>query len=427
MWEDFDPGDDKRLEGASTVRATYQEFTTMIQSSFRLNVVFGLDPPVEDAATLFPGMRWLGGDLCRVYGRFSSASLPQSPEHSSLTGVPGTLFVYKADRFIERFCPHITRPRLPVIHRPKGFGKTSFLSAVAGYFDALSYFDTSPVASSYPTLQPPFPVSRYTDALPPERILAFRLDFADLARSIEPDSSYEAVRTVCRSYLRREIYSFYNKHVSLFQRVFTTKGYETHHGTFRGLKGLLKKAGYRVFLGVDNYTAPGTDVRGIERFWACDEMWRQFMEPALHELGGVVWSGLLIGCTGYPFVREPLFGKMTEDLSPIVDYVGFSSDDLAHLGRAALGTDRPNLTVAADVALISAGSATAMISQLINNRTTGTDTGSIAPLDVVFMRPTVISSGRSVSSLHGPPTPLPAFGSLVLTSGGLRRTNRHES
>ncbi|KZV82955.1 hypothetical protein EXIGLDRAFT_331177 [Exidia glandulosa HHB12029] len=144
-------------------------------------------------------------------------------------------------------------------------------------------------------------------------------------------------------------------------------------------KNALMITGHRVFLAIDNYTSPAIDFSGILRSWICTELWEQFMGPALRDVGSLIWGGLLTGCRGHPFLREPEFEQTTEDLSSIDDYIGFSRDDIVHLGRAALGSELSAAAIGnvsdSSEALISAASATAMISKLMKDKTTNPTVG----------------------------------------------------
>ncbi|EJD51467.1 hypothetical protein AURDEDRAFT_159198 [Auricularia subglabra TFB-10046 SS5] len=301
-----------------------------------IHLLLGTRWPLEPKATeLTSGLRRLGGDLCRVAGS-SARSLPDTPSFPEIVGTAGCYYVERFDWIMEHFGGEdlSEHTRIPVIRRPPGFGTTTFLSAFASYFG-----DTVDKGL--------FPCLRVWDDGTPSPLLVWHLDFADLR--LEGSMSDEELHAECLRFMYAAAEQFYAQNASLAD-------FDRDNTPYGNVKVLACKLGRKVFLAIDNYTAPFLDLEPISHrdtngaFYRIERAINLFIFSFLF-VGtgtGLFPRGLITGNmlpdeeSGpvLPFDDGGFFSKETRDLTRDPDaahIIGFTRGDVEELVRAFLG------------------------------------------------------------------------------------------
>ncbi|KZV96165.1 hypothetical protein EXIGLDRAFT_833798 [Exidia glandulosa HHB12029] len=360
--ENFDPSAGVEVAGSQTLQ---QLFPNGAPGSEIVSIVLALDPPLpRDVAHALPfeGVRRLRGNICRVSGPnylvrlctefvllmypfyYQSKRLPTQADYSVFSAheASGTYFVDKTDFAADRFAFNNVDHRIPVIRRGAGYGKTTFLSMVVSFL-------TCPRNGFLTCLRNAQFASPRHDYLfrPFDDVLVLWLDFDILAQSLPPghDATHPAVVQSCTKFLAEVIEEFYVTHDALLAGNRPGKDDPFLH-TYPGLKFVLSERGYRLFVAVDNYTAPFSQVAGTAARYTDIEIWTQILGPILEDLDRFVWRGCITGLDLGPHVRPfsslPLFKEATQDLTDLSDYVntiGFTYQEVEDLSRAIYAED----------------------------------------------------------------------------------------
>ncbi|EJD51440.1 hypothetical protein AURDEDRAFT_120797 [Auricularia subglabra TFB-10046 SS5] len=346
-------------------------------------------PPVQLGRGLTSGLRRLGGDLCRVAGSHEARPTARSniraaytsfqrilPETSSFPEILRTAGCYYVERFdwiMDTLGGEAdVNTRIPIIRRPPGFGKSTFLSAYASYCDGVLDLRL-------------FPGLRDAEyRIIPRTLLVFHLDFSQL--QLVETMSDEEMHAECLRFMYAAAETFYAKYAPLLGQdappfdVDNTPTGNVKASISSASKELLsnssdrpvcqvlaRKLDRQIFLSIDNYTAPFLHLEPTyERepdtpFFRIELAMRKFVIAylLLAAGSGLIARGLITGTSlpgagaVLPFQDSGLFSTYTQDLThkPTAAHViGFTRADVEELVRSYLGvTDDRVLEIAARV------------------------------------------------------------------------------
>ncbi|KZV83337.1 hypothetical protein EXIGLDRAFT_754451 [Exidia glandulosa HHB12029] len=308
-----------------------------------------LEVPVQSVfagALSIKGIRRLEGNVCRVSGLNQTKSIPLQPQYQRFTSQPGTLFVDKSD-FISLLynLKHNADFRISIILRYSGYGKTAFVSLLT------SWFCDKRVGGRFPRPRKGLMLGRtYND------ILTLVVDLERLVDLLPhgQGGTYEGISIACTTFVKDLIASFYeaNKDVLRSRR---PPADDAWRHTYSGLKNLLQTLNYRLSVAFDNYTAPFERVSGTATFYLEFELCALIVGPVLEDLGYFVWRGFITGRplgNILPLTNRAMFREKTIDLThrpDLLDIIGFSLDDVRHLGHAVTGDRNFDLTAALSI------------------------------------------------------------------------------
>ncbi|KAK0481321.1 hypothetical protein IW261DRAFT_1470226 [Armillaria novae-zelandiae] len=226
-------------------------------------------------------------------------------------------------------------PRLVLVHRPAGFGKTSFLS-MAEFFHDVKYRD-SPVSRSAlsSTWVGDFcAIHRYTIVLHADLVLTF-----DLATTHITDfetSLVEHLNTVLKQFLCK-----YQQELKIPPENMTYYIYEDGVSSLAAVLGLVARTRrWRVFLCIDNYNAPY--IAGGDRA-KIDRCLQRFLVGPLSNYLDDLHSGLIMGTGDVPDLsisacdrRPSVWASVANDLTDVEmmeGAFGFTPDEVHELAR----------------------------------------------------------------------------------------------
>lgn len=248
--------------------------------------------------------------------------------------------------------------RLPIVLREAGYGKTVFCTMLEAFFSSHEHNWRTNVPTR-------FPIQRFKNLR--ERvhrgILSMLVDFGDLAQRLREgcEQEHEEIMDACTDFMKTVIADFYKKNVRFLGEDRPAQDDAFMH-SFEGLKVrhmtvsanhpsnfdeqiLLARLGFRLFLIVDNYTAPFMRVSGTALQYLEYELWLQFVVYIVKDLGGFVWRGFITGrpIHGHiPFSNRPLFSENTEDLTNRLESlqtIGFSREEILDLAAQVGDSD----------------------------------------------------------------------------------------
>ncbi|KZV95459.1 hypothetical protein EXIGLDRAFT_834284 [Exidia glandulosa HHB12029] len=290
------------------------------------------------------GLRRLDGDLCRVAGS-RERSLPTSSDFEAIASTPGCFYVDRYDWIAQRYGGTDVlrpRPRLLVIRRPAGYGKTTFLSTFASYFDSTADRRL-------------FPLLRNGDEGLPCAMLVYSLDFAELRLAASEDMSDDEIREECSRVMRQATQTFLARYGAKLQQ--PVPNLDENMLPYEAVRVWALKRGCKICLAIDNYTAPFLHFKSIHRnhgqFRRLERAIYAYMLAHIFvDVGtGVVVRGCITGqvfptdrsLDVLPFADCPPFAQRTEDLtySPECEHVvGFTRGDVELLVKAFLPDDQ---------------------------------------------------------------------------------------
>ncbi|EJD48807.1 hypothetical protein AURDEDRAFT_162267 [Auricularia subglabra TFB-10046 SS5] len=294
-------------------------------------IMFGKDLDLATRGRRFSGVRRLAGDICRVSYN-PNASLPNSSDFAIVLSTPGTCYVDKTEP-VEVWYLQNNDKKMPVIRRPDGYGKSTFLSMCAATFNRRGAHTSLPI---HRKCQGP-------DWRKPRPVLA--LDFAnlDFCGGLPPNAMMpERDRMVASAdaFMRQVAVAYCARYRPGHEFAF-----DDHWlAPFEEINAASPTSG--LFLAIDNYTTPFLRV-GMSAFSSIEGViWERVLEPLLDPFGaagGVVAHGLVVGPALHglrPFSAFSAFAQITEDLSDSPEYastIGFTRSDVLHLAGAVLG------------------------------------------------------------------------------------------
>ncbi|EJD51450.1 hypothetical protein AURDEDRAFT_159182 [Auricularia subglabra TFB-10046 SS5] len=293
-------------------------------------------PPVQLGSGLTSGLRRLGGDLCRVAGSHERI-LPETSHFPDIIRTGGCYFVERFDWILDTLGGEAdVNTRIPIIRRPPGFGKSTFLSAYASYCELAIHEDL-------------FPGPRAETWIIPRPLLVFFLDLSQL--QLTDTMSDEEMHAECLRVMYAAAEAFHAQYAPLlgddappFDRENTPTG---------NVKVLARKLGRQVFLAIDNYTTPFLHLEPTyERvadtpFFRIELAMRKFIVGYLLVAAG---SGLIVRglITGNSLPDEDngallpfedgggMFSEYTQDLTHELEaahVIGFTRADVQELLR----------------------------------------------------------------------------------------------
>ncbi|KZV86278.1 hypothetical protein EXIGLDRAFT_752902 [Exidia glandulosa HHB12029] len=357
--EDFSFNIDDEEDGR--VLRVINDPQAVVKDLFAEDEVFKLDEGVQllfataprDPQMSFTGVRRLGerGNVCRVSGS-TIKLLPgvDSSDYKEIASRPGMHFIDKSDFLSLRYhYDYNIDARVPIVLREDGYGKTVFCTMLEAFFSSHEHN----CKTNVPTR---FPIQRFKNLR--ERvhrgILAMLVDFGDLAQRLKEgcEQEHEEIMNACTGFMKTVVADFYEKNAWFLGEDRPAQDDKFMH-TFEGLKILLARLGFRLFVIVDNYTAPFMRVFGTATQYLEYELWLQFVVYIVKDLGGFVWRGFITGrpFPGHgpiPFSNRPLFAEKTEDLTnrpESLQAIGFSREEVLDLA-ATLGNSDINKALA---------------------------------------------------------------------------------
>ncbi|KZV89937.1 hypothetical protein EXIGLDRAFT_771302 [Exidia glandulosa HHB12029] len=271
-------------------------------------------------------------------------SLPEvdSSDYKVIASRPGTHFIDKSDFLSLRYhYDYNIDARVPIVLREAGYGKTVFCTMLEAFFSSYEHN----CKTNVPTR---FPIQRFKNLR--ERvhrgILAMLVDFGDLAQRLKEgcEQEHEEIMNACTGFVKTVIADFYEKNVWFLGEDLPSQDDAFMH-TFEGLKILLARLGFRLFVIVDNYTAPFMRVSGTAVQYLEYELWLQLVAYIIKDLGGFVWRGFITGRPFHghiPFSNRSLFAENTEDLTnrpESLQAIGFSREEILDLAATVGDSD----------------------------------------------------------------------------------------
>ncbi|KZV91355.1 hypothetical protein EXIGLDRAFT_769998 [Exidia glandulosa HHB12029] len=334
--------DPKRAAHIQPEVPLYSVFSGGSFSWSSINMVIGLDP----ASPPLPikGIRRLEGNICRVSGLKQTKSIPLQPQYPLFTSQPGTLFVDKSDFISVLYnLKHNEDFRVPIILRDSGYGKTAFVSLLTSWFCD----NRARYSALFPRPRKGLMLGRtYNDILTLVVGLERLVDLLPRGQG----GTYEEISIACTTFVKDVIASFYEANTNVL-RSRRPPADDTWRHTYSGLKTL----DHRLFVAFDNYTTPFEHVSGTATFYLEFELWALIVGPVLEDLGFFVWRGFITGRplgNFIPLTNRAMFREKTIDLThrpDLLDIIGFSLDDVRHLGHAVTGDPDFDLTVALSI------------------------------------------------------------------------------
>ncbi|KZV92020.1 hypothetical protein EXIGLDRAFT_769414 [Exidia glandulosa HHB12029] len=342
----------------------------------RIHILFDFDPNSQAIAPPRPASYNCAPnhlDIFRLSDAFLKARrLPLNSRFDQFSRISGTYYIDDSD-FVGGY--YASGPAIPVIRRPRGFGKSTFLSMLAVYFDTAWPYRHLPIQR---VLYPPCP----------QRLLVLWVDFCDLSRRLKAliDSDSDAYRREYRRVVEEfwiaTFQAFYARHGHLFTVELRDKlePDRVHYPydlsdpwflTWNGFKLVIESCNYHIFVAVDNYTAPFLDTPSHRHRDIGECISEQIIVPILYALR-----------------RFPMFAECTQDLTDDPAYaglIGFSYADVVDLGHAVMGSEF-------DLGAKATFSAQA-IASLLSGYQTG-DQGTLLDVSVPCFLPSFLPPGQ---------------------------------
>ncbi|EJD51500.1 hypothetical protein AURDEDRAFT_149721 [Auricularia subglabra TFB-10046 SS5] len=237
----YEPKEDQLLDCSLPLQTVFPS-SDVPQNTIHL--VFATDgQPAEPFLLALRGLHHYEGRVYRALGS-RKILLPNTPNFADIGRSPGCFYVESADSMM-----HALRGRdvdanlfIPVIRRPAGFGKTTFLSAFSSRFDLA--FDRVLLASF-----------RNGDNRPHPTMLVFWIDLAELRMT--EDMTDEELNAECERVMWDAAAKFYAKYVPLLNEDDLLFSRRRVDGSPYGVvRKLARDHGHKIFLAIDNYTAP---------------------------------------------------------------------------------------------------------------------------------------------------------------------------
>ncbi|EJD48114.1 hypothetical protein AURDEDRAFT_162588 [Auricularia subglabra TFB-10046 SS5] len=244
------------------------------------------------------------------------------PSFNTLCSLPGSTFVDKSE-FLHLLLSQLAAFRVGIIRRPRGFGKTTFLSMFDAFFDPLSRHAYLPSAGN--TSLPIFQERN--------QLLVYALDFARLP--FKEGMCADDLVAACDSFMDAAAREFYTRYQSLLRVQDAETSRPDFAPTFLHIIRWAKRRGWKLCFTIDNYTAPVLE--GPNRRWE----W-SISEDILNRLGNLVSSrfilyGLILG-DDVPHATQwrdlPAAFKDLTDTPALAQAIGFTVDDVVALGQA---------------------------------------------------------------------------------------------
>ncbi|EJD47929.1 hypothetical protein AURDEDRAFT_162903 [Auricularia subglabra TFB-10046 SS5] len=275
-------------------------------------------------------------EYCK-YGRSTAIMIPGDRrlpteldvDHVRMWQTPGLIFLNKA-QFVS---PRFTQPNdklLPLLRRPRGLGKTTFLSLLEAYVDVMrAPLDIlHPEAADY-DLPPDL-----SQLVGKSQLLVLHLDLAEL--EISSNAPEAELRATCSTFLDAAAAASTRKYEWLLRELGRV---DVPNHSFKGLLRMSGSLQTPVFVGVDNYTAPVslTGHCAVTESIVAEEVFA----PILRAFdGGWILRGLAVGDSDlpgplfWPYGDNDTFSDMTMDLTPdlaALDIVGMTEEDIVAL------------------------------------------------------------------------------------------------
>ncbi|EJD51477.1 hypothetical protein AURDEDRAFT_159208 [Auricularia subglabra TFB-10046 SS5] len=236
----YEPKEDQLLDCSLPLQTVFPSSDVPQKT---IHLVFSTDgQPAEPFLLALRGLHHYEGRVYRVLGS-QKILLPNTPNFADIASSPGRFYVGSADSMMNalRGPDFRANPLIPVIRRPAGFGKTTFLSAFSSRFDLA--FDR--------VLLPSF---RGGDDQPPPTMLVFWIDLSGL--TVAEDMTDNELNAECERVMWDAAAKFYTKYVPLLNGDDLLFSRRRVDGSPYGVvRKLARDHGHKIFLAIDNYTA----------------------------------------------------------------------------------------------------------------------------------------------------------------------------
>ncbi|EJD40596.1 hypothetical protein AURDEDRAFT_170407 [Auricularia subglabra TFB-10046 SS5] len=313
----------------------------------RLTALFGRDPGLDIRRAQFTGVQCLYGDVCRVaYDPFPRLPPPGRTDYREISSVPGTCFIDKT-KTLEWWYLRDKSASIPIIRRPAGYGKSTFVSMCCAVFgDSIEH-------PSVP-LRPTFECSSNWDCRP-----ALLLDFSQLRFADDP--SEKAMSAVADSFMQRAAQALWDRYLPNETYV-RDEHYDSPHRMIKAggfpasptlmliyrLQALSDRYCRGLYLAIDNYTHPFLTADAYTCNLIEHVIWHRVLAPMMDgggDAAGVIFRGVITGTQEHgltPFSSFPVFASATTDLTYSAEYasvLGFTVPNVVDLARAVLRDD----------------------------------------------------------------------------------------
>ncbi|EJD53003.1 hypothetical protein AURDEDRAFT_180596 [Auricularia subglabra TFB-10046 SS5] len=254
---------------------------------------------------------------------------PDPGEYEDLCRIRGVRVVDKTEQLFT-LLSHFDSPRLAVIRRPKGYGKTTFLSMFRAFFDVASR-------------QAYFPCMHPSHDLPPfvsdarGSALVFSLDFAKF--NLDRGWDLDSVELECSRVVSEAALEFFVRYADVLNLAPGSEYDPNFSPTLSDAVHSTRSHGWRFCLTIDNYTAPleRGPILAFERAvrFAIFGFIHQFMRNSDISFGLIVGSEVSLH---EPWSDTPCFEHFVCDLtrSPLLSRaIGLTRDEIIALGHSA--------------------------------------------------------------------------------------------
>ncbi|EJD41766.1 hypothetical protein AURDEDRAFT_169197 [Auricularia subglabra TFB-10046 SS5] len=295
---------------------------------------------------------------------------PQTPcSFDTVCSTPGTTFVDKSKSL--HAILRLLSSRMNIIRRPKGFGKTTFLSMFEAFLDPLSGHIHWPFT---------FPERQWDPIFPKQGgLLVFSLDLADLAFTSAMNT--RALEAECKRLMDAAARKFYARYRDLLHVPEQEPSHASFSPTLLDVVDWARLQDWLVCCTIDNYTAPILDRPNTYYAWVLNQ---EIFQPLdwLY-LSGSIPYGLIVG-EDVPHASSclnlPACFIDVSDKPELYDAIGFTLDEVLALGDA-------------------------LSADLIAALPSGTPTGRYARR--VYAARDIVAVARAVTSAQSPSEPTP--------------------
>ncbi|KIY52385.1 hypothetical protein FISHEDRAFT_69807 [Fistulina hepatica ATCC 64428] len=275
------------------------------------------------------------GDTCFIEVCPDSPMCIPEPSMCTLTSFPnvsGTVYVDKTAIIDFLSGPgRYRKDKLPLVRRPAGFGKTTFLSTLIKYHDCIEPALTDYIFS---------PTICWTPNAPePNQHLVLYFDFSRVPVGPNFKNDFE-------SYLRQVALKFLDKYDDLLHIPQSTKSSLGNFGILHRIFVLVVHRHYTVYLTVDNFNAMHLKAQSIDDADELDGEFvemvnecidRAFCQPIEGATHSVVKDGLIVGTSDCGYA-DPIgvFDGISYDMtykSPLRGIFGFTDKEVEQLGK----------------------------------------------------------------------------------------------
>lgn len=312
-----------------SINAVLDDLRPSPQNSTVYLVLSGEKTPSEDYLRLYRKKKFVSyyAQNARAFTHTGGQpSLPpQNPvSFAALCSMQGSTFVDKTAS-LHAALSLLAASRVNIIRRPKGFGKTAFLSMFDAFFDPLSAHAHFPFIFTEDMSRPIFRAHG--------RLLVFALDFADL--EFKPTTGRDGLEAECDRLMNAASERFYSRYRDLLCVSKEETSRADFSPTFLDIIRWSKRQGWRLCFTMDNYTAP--ILNGPS--WYYETSVSRDIFGRLYNLlsSGFFSYGLIVG-EDVPHASEwkglPETFMDLSDEPELHDSIGFTLDEIAALGQA---------------------------------------------------------------------------------------------